>query len=560
MASLKSSRSLVQTRSDEIFSNIVREIQADDDYPDVMLVCCNEEFVPIKKSLLCFYSPLFRVIMGSIHGTKSDMETVLMPGFRKPVVEKMIRILKMEWSEKDTWGPEVMEIMQEFNITIGVFFDKEKEKIEMEQKKDLSQNKTLVLAEARTLHRPQNKTPNGKGIIMKVTSKQQIDKRSNFVESPNMSTSHCQREVSGVSARRVPEAKCPVQNCLRIFTGTGAKIKEKLICHIGLIHFFKEIQDLVDREYFIGSSNCKDCGKLLPSKSMKKKHLVFNHTKYVTKIINLVNKVIESSNRNQYNIARSALGVTTDLTFSSVPQVSEERKNSNLQSESTEEKRRTIITQEEDVNVDDLLQQSDGDEENEEKHNELLHLTSDRVITNDNGEYQKTRKGTEESEPRMESRDNQDADEDTEDIQRMLQEDMSSSDGDSDTDSDSLANRVDEDFEDEEFVEFGITESYFPSADYDQHKEESDDAETNNENALGSNINSRLMDMSDYENDGDDELDNRQVHGSEVSKVGREALMETWDDEEERLTQQQLLEMQDFSSSEDEDDISDHEA
>ncbi len=32
--------------------------------------------------------------MDSISGTKSDMETVLMPGFRKPVVEKIILILR----------------------------------------------------------------------------------------------------------------------------------------------------------------------------------------------------------------------------------------------------------------------------------------------------------------------------------------------------------------------------------------------------------------------------------------------------------------------------------
>ena len=64
--------------------------------------------------------------MDSISGTKSDMETVLMPGFR--IVKKIILILRMEWNHEDTWGLEVLEILQELNITIGVFLDKEEEK------------------------------------------------------------------------------------------------------------------------------------------------------------------------------------------------------------------------------------------------------------------------------------------------------------------------------------------------------------------------------------------------------------------------------------------------
>ena len=65
-------------------------------------------------------------VMDSISGTKSDMETVLMPGFR--IVKKIILILRMEWNHEDTWGLEVLEILQELNITIGVFLDKEEQK------------------------------------------------------------------------------------------------------------------------------------------------------------------------------------------------------------------------------------------------------------------------------------------------------------------------------------------------------------------------------------------------------------------------------------------------
>ena len=146
MATLTSSESLVQTRSEEIFQEVVRAIK-DDATPDVMLMCSHEEFVPVKKSLLCFYSPLFRVIMGSIPGTRSDMETVLMPGFRKPVVEQMIRILRMEWSDGDTWGLDLLEILQELNITIPVFFDKGEKEHPTVKNKDGDQKRTMVHAE-----------------------------------------------------------------------------------------------------------------------------------------------------------------------------------------------------------------------------------------------------------------------------------------------------------------------------------------------------------------------------------------------------------------------------
>ena len=97
-----------------------------------MLLCRNEEIVQTRKSLLSLYSPVFRSMMGSIPGgTRSDMEMVMMPDYSRPVVENMIRILKMDWSDRDTWGLEVKEIMQELNITVGRFFEKEVERKEI---------------------------------------------------------------------------------------------------------------------------------------------------------------------------------------------------------------------------------------------------------------------------------------------------------------------------------------------------------------------------------------------------------------------------------------------
>ena len=53
---------------DELFQHVLTKIQADDDNPDVMVLCRNEEIVQTRKSLLSLYSPVFRSMMGSIPG------------------------------------------------------------------------------------------------------------------------------------------------------------------------------------------------------------------------------------------------------------------------------------------------------------------------------------------------------------------------------------------------------------------------------------------------------------------------------------------------------------
>ena len=764
MATFESSKSLVQTqtRSEEIFQHVVRNIQEDDN-PDVMLVCSNEEFVPVKKSLLCFYSPLFRFIMGSIPNTRSDMETVLMPGFRKSVVEQMIRILRMEWSDGDTWGFDLLEeltdLLQELNITIPVFFDKEeKEEHPTEKNKDDDQ-KTMVQAEGADSNflkleghptfyfsgghisgawqglgdkkqpekEKENVPDNVQNSLQEENERHQVERNrdqkrtmsmdededvvmrampfklnmegkirmafqkldemdkaqssksqpqakvssnvtpqqqqgtssqqrgynemnvSDPIKSPKASTSNSEKGSSSMNNKKVAEAKCPIKSCSRSFTGAKAKVKDSLKCHIGLIHFNKEIQNLVDREYFVNSNNCKECGKLFSNKSLKRKHLVFNHTKYVKEVMDLVNKEIERPKNSSDDPSSSPVKQTLNQHHLKSPfksplkpqdfiktvtcsfhncgkqwkkEISQEIVRHHLISHFDEDMTRlqkkyfkdticmecNIRSPQKWINrhlyekhglfkedVENLLKQMfpenaspsspftkqerntdmpsvDEEEVTNEEHSSspqkpgiVLYcmsrspqkrISADKINANVERKDQESGICTENSETQMESQDGKDSqcDEDTAYIQKMLLED--NSDSDSNTDSDSLAKRVDKDFEDEEFVDFGNNENDAPSADNEHEMDKNGDPQREGD------INSLLQDMSDNENDGDDELDGRDDN-SAIAKEGSASMMNTGDKDEEdeaHLTQQRLLEMQDFSSSEDEDDISDDES
>ena len=258
-----------QRRVEDIFQHVLTTIQADDDNPDVMVLCRNEEIVQTRRSLLSLYSPVFRSMMGSIPGgTRSDMEMVMMPDYSRPVVENMIKILMMDWSDRDTWGLEVKEIMTELNITVGRFFEKEVERKEIVE------------------------------TIVKDISSEMCEESLPVLNDPSpVPTPDPQPGINSDNKKRVHKAKCPMSNCSRQFTGAKIKYLEELLkSHIGLIHFNKELLNLIEREYFVNSNNCKGCGKFFSTKTQMKKHLVLNHTKYVNEAMKLVNKAIEKSN------------------------------------------------------------------------------------------------------------------------------------------------------------------------------------------------------------------------------------------------------------------------
>ena len=84
--------------------------------------------------------------------------------------------------------------------------------------------------------------------------------------------------------------KCP--ECPRRFNTGGPRLKDNLKCHIGNIHFSDRL--LAEAAIYYISDKCKECGHNGKNNALKKKHMMFNHTKYVTEIITIVENAMKS--------------------------------------------------------------------------------------------------------------------------------------------------------------------------------------------------------------------------------------------------------------------------
>ena len=236
---------------EDIFDSFKKEVlekNPDDDNRNVIIVCKNQETVETKKKLLLLYSRLFRSILCDVQND----DVVFVPDYTKNAIEKTIEILQFQWNEEvDSWNLEVVQLISDFQIELGSFQKKVK-------KKD------IVPAPPRDIP---------------------IENRSEIIERPV--------EVNKIPLRKVQEANCPICPSR---TFTGVKFKDTLKCHIGSIHFNKEI--LAEIDVYFTSSNCRDCGKVYTNNSQKKKHLIFNHTKYVDEVMKLVNQAVSEAEQN----------------------------------------------------------------------------------------------------------------------------------------------------------------------------------------------------------------------------------------------------------------------
>ena len=89
--------------------------------------------------------------------------------------------------------------------------------------------------------------------------------------------------------------------CSRTFGGTNCKKKDKLKCHIGFVHYGQKIKEEIERLF--EGNKCTVCMKDLVKMENKRKHLIFNHSKYVDEILSLTNETMKASNIVTKNIA-----------------------------------------------------------------------------------------------------------------------------------------------------------------------------------------------------------------------------------------------------------------
>ena len=104
--------------------------------------------------------------------------------------------------------------------------------------------------------------------------------------------------------RDLEDVKCIF--CERRFVGSRSKLKDKLKCHIGNIHFSQEMQKEISI-FFDDRNNCLKCGKFYHRGNMKRKHLTFNHSYLVERIMEEVYKSLDRENSGRHPTDTEAL-------------------------------------------------------------------------------------------------------------------------------------------------------------------------------------------------------------------------------------------------------------
>jgi len=285
----------------------------DIDTPDIIIICKDDEIVQTQKNLLCMFSPTLRNMLGSVMNMETFM--IFMPDFKKATVQTVIRLLRFEWNEEESWDCEVVQLLQGLNMSVGNFQIKSKCENRSEVSKphypssessmdDSSDHQELEECEEKTNIVDHKTFPND------VSVNYEISNNSNFKNRDRW------------------DVKCP--NCPRVFTGTSARLKDKLKCHLGLKHFEKEIAVEV-KNYFGSDVKCFECSRIFRSGTTKKKHLIFNHTKLVEKIMLLV---VNAVNGNQQTAAKPETITSSTLTRA----VMDVKELNDLNSEKAEEK------------------------------------------------------------------------------------------------------------------------------------------------------------------------------------------------------------------------------
>ena len=92
---------------------------------------------------------------------------------------------------------------------------------------------------------------------------------------------------------------CPF--CSSEFFGNKAKLRDKLKCHLGQKHFLEEM-DIELKRYFLDNDKCEECGRIFKGKSAKRKHLTFNHSEMVEKILDIAREEVSKAKSNVSNM------------------------------------------------------------------------------------------------------------------------------------------------------------------------------------------------------------------------------------------------------------------
>ena len=202
-------------------------------------------------------------------GSLQNMETItlFMPDFKKVAVQDVMRMLRFEWKEEELWDSEVVELLGVFQVNVGNFEVK------------TGSESTGAVGESIT----------GSDQEGEVETGDQLDHPAHNEEA--VAEYEVPRKNIENNRAKPREVKCP--NCPRTFSGTNARLKDMLKCHIGFTHFKQEL-NIELNSYFGSSQRCKECKKMCSSSTAKRKHLVFHHTEFGKKVLAIVMETVDS--------------------------------------------------------------------------------------------------------------------------------------------------------------------------------------------------------------------------------------------------------------------------
>jgi len=302
--------------------DIVREEIFNDASVDVLIVCRNGEKTKSNKVVLHWFSPLLRSVFSDAIGA----DTIYLPEFEKDTLDKVLSLLNIsENSQRDIWSNTDMDLLTTFSVSTKDFYPKHFPDIKTEPE-DSGIDKNIDVELDKNNREDVDVTMEewSIGTIKNILSQQcdygldfktvingfiKQEEPENEDEIEDEETHNIENMDSISSTQTLPKielklepaqffppknelnTKCPM--CDREFSGTFGRLKDKLKCHIGMLHYHNEMLSQYD-EFYGNSNTCLKCGKNFDNLSnsykenARKKHLVFNHSKYAREILKIV--------------------------------------------------------------------------------------------------------------------------------------------------------------------------------------------------------------------------------------------------------------------------------
>ena len=119
--------------------------------------------------------------------------------------------------------------------------------------------------------------------LQSVSGSTNVASKSTLKKTKVIAKAQISKTAESLSSVGVQCPKCP-----KIFEGNS--LKYCLRVHIGLMHYINELQNEV--KLYFKDHKCQKCNKILNVDTQKRKHLFFNHTKYVEIVMNEAKKAL----------------------------------------------------------------------------------------------------------------------------------------------------------------------------------------------------------------------------------------------------------------------------